>query len=314
MYGVRMVRDPPNGVTGRRLATIIRAHHPKPITLRGSTFTWGKRTYVIGILNVTGDSFSGDGILDPETAVAHGRYLVANGADIVDVGGESTRPGASPLGAGEERRRVAPVVRRLREEVQVPISIDTYRAEVADAALDAGADIVNDVWGFRRDPALASVVARHGAAVIAMHNRVAAPTTDSALGGYFSEVDYRDLLGEIASELRESVAILTEAGVPQERVILDPGIGFGKTPDQNLQLLAQLYELHALERPILVGTSRKSVIGVTLGLPATERIEGTAATVALAIRQGADLIRVHDLPAMARVARATDAIVRSGPC
>jgi len=265
----------------------------------------------MGIVNVTDDSFSGDGLLDPTEAVARGLYLAANGADILDVGGESTRPGATPLLPSEERRRVLPVIAELRRHVTIPISVDTYRAEVADAALEAGAAIVNDVWGFRRDPDLAGVVARHCAVAVAMHNRAAAAVQEESVGGYFRSVEYDDVVAQVCADLTNSIETLTASGVPHDRIIVDPGIGFGKTPAQNLELLARLDELLSLERPILVGTSRKSVIGVTLGLPPDQRIEGTAATVALAIRQGADVVRVHDLPTMARVARMTDAVVRT---
>jgi dihydropteroate synthase len=283
----------------------------EPSVCGSTTFAWGTRTFLMGILNVTDDSFSGDGVLGLEAAVERGCLLAANGADIVDVGGESTRPGASPIEVAEELRRVIPVIRRLRERLMIPISIDTYRAAVAESALEAGASIVNDVWGFQKDPELAATVARHGACAVATHNRAASPTRTD-LGGFFGYVDYTDLLAEIAHGLRQSLELLTAAGVARERIILDPGIGFGKTPEQNLQLLARLYVLRSLGRPLLVGTSRKSVIGLALGLPPDQRVEGTAATVALAIRQGADVVRVHDLPAMAYVARMTDAVVRGG--
>ena len=275
-----------------------------------TTFLWGARTYVMGIVNVTPDSFSGDGLLDPAAAIARGLFLADNGADILDVGGESTRPGSKPIAADEERRRVVPVIESLARQTQVPISVDTYRAETAEAALEAGAAMVNDVWGFRRDAALAGVVARRGACAVAMHNRRAAATRDQALGGFFPKVEYTDLLASIVTELLESVDILVHAGVPLERVIVDPGIGFGKTPTQNLELLRRLGELRALGRPILIGPSRKSFIGLALGLPPDQRVEGTAATVALGIANGADLVRVHDLPAIARVARMADVIVR----
>jgi dihydropteroate synthase len=277
---------------------------------RGCAFAWGLRTYVMGIVNVTPDSFSGDGRLEVEEAIRHGEELAAGGADILDVGGESTRPGAAPVTKAEELARVIPVIRGLRSRLTLPISVDTYRAEVAAAALAAGACMVNDVWGGLRDPDLPGVVARSGAWIVAMHNRTAPATVDAQVGSYFPEVDYDDLIEEVAAGLRHSIAILREAGVQPERIILDPGIGFGKSPEQNLEILARLAELRALGFPLLLGTSRKSVIGVTLSLPPEDRLEGTAATVALGIRHGADIVRVHDLPAMARVARMTDAIVR----
>lgn len=265
----------------------------------------------MGIVNVTPDSFSGDGIQDPDAAVAHGVFLAAHGADVLDVGGESTRPGSTAVDAEEELRRVLPVIRELHRRVEIPISVDTYRASTAEAALGAGATIVNDVWGFQRDPDLASVVARHGAHAVAMHNRRGAATSAARVGSFFPQMDYADLLGDIIRGLEESVHVLTEAGVPRERIMVDPGIGFGKTPQQNLELLQRLEELRRLDLPLLVGPSRKSFIGLALGgLPPDERIEGTAAVVALAIAKGVDVVRVHDLPAMARVARMADAIVR----
>jgi dihydropteroate synthase len=275
-------------------------------------FVWGARTYIMGIVNVTPDSFSGDGVLDPEGAVAHALSLAASGADVLDVGGESTRPGSTPVDPEEELRRVVPVIRELRRRTDLPISVDTYRASTAEAALAAGASIVNDVWGFQRDPELAAVVAQHGAHAVAMHNRRGTARSAQRVGGFFPEVEYADLLGDILSGLRESVRVLEDAGVPRERVIVDPGIGFGKTPTQNVELLRRLDELRALQLPLLVGPSRKSFIGLALGgVPPADRVEGTAAVVALAIAKGADIVRVHDLPAMARVARMADALVRT---
>lgn len=281
------------------------------VTLRG-TFAprWGTRTYVMGIVNVTPDSFSGDGLMDPILAVDHALHLAEHGADILDVGGESSRPGGTPVEADEELARIIPVIQALRDRTDLPISIDTRRAEVAEAALGAGATIVNDVWGFRSDPDLAGVAARGGAWAVAVHNRHAAAATVPGLGGFFPQVPYDDVVAEVVGELRGSVAVLLDAGVPEEKIIVDPGIGFGKSPEQNLQLLARLSELRSLGRPILLGASRKSTIGLVLGLPPTDREEGTAAAVALGIQNGADIVRVHDLPAMARVARMADAIVR----
>jgi dihydropteroate synthase len=264
----------------------------------------------MGILNVTPDSFSGDGLPNPLSAVDRGLQLIANGADILDIGGESTRPGAEPVPVVEELRRVVPVLKAVRERTSIPISVDTSRALVAEAALAAGADMVNDVWGFRRDPDLAEVVARYRALAVAMHYRAAPATSADVIGGFFDGVVYDDLMSEIAASLRGSLDILQTAGVPVEHVILDPGIGFGKTPEQNLELMRRLQELRALGRPLLIGPSRKSFIGMTLGLPPEDRVEGTAAAVALGIRGGADVVRAHDLPAMARVARMADAVVR----
>jgi len=275
-----------------------------------SVFTWGARTYVMGILNVTTDSFSGDGVIEVSQAVERGVQLEAEGADIVDVGGESTRPGSSPIGKDEELRRVIQVIEQLRDRIRVPISVDTYRAAVADAALAAGARIVNDVWGFKRDPELAGVVARRGACAVAMHNRSGRVQHAPGLGGFFPEVAYGDVVADVRASLESSVAILAAAGVPLRSIIADPGLGFGKTPKQNLQLLARLRELTVLGQPLLIGPSRKSFVGLSLNLPPAERIEGTAATVAIGILNGADVVRVHDVRSMRRVARATDHMVR----
>jgi dihydropteroate synthase len=264
----------------------------------------------MGVVNVTPDSFSGDGIVDPRLAIEHAMYLAENGADILDIGGESSRPGGTPVSPKEELSRVIPVIEGLRGRVGVPISVDTRRASVAAAATAAGASIVNDVWGFRADDQLASVVAQSGAWAVAMHNRHAVPERTERVGGYFPRVAYNDLVEEIIADLQASVDLLRRAGVPDGRIIVDPGIGFGKTPQQNLELLRRLREFRSLGFPLLIGTSRKSTIGLVLDLPPSERVEGTAATVTIAIQNGADVVRVHDLPAMARVARMADAIVR----
>ncbi len=301
-------------------------------------FRWGSRTYVMGILNITPDSFSGDGLLTPasppppsqiltqeergsgsggapavlEQALELGRRHVAAGADILDVGGESTRPGAQPVGAAEEMERVLPVIRALAKELDAWISIDTYKAQVAEAALQAGAKMVNDVWGLRADPDLARVVARYRVPVVLMHNRSSWAHAEirSRLGGRYIGMAYENLLEDIKRELLESVAIAHAAGVTDEQIILDPGIGFGKTVEQNLELLNRLGEIRALGYPVLLGPSRKSFIGYTLDLPPDQRVEGTAAAVAVGIARGADVVRVHDVAVMVRVARMTDAIVR----
>ena len=282
----------------------------------GRLFEWGKRTYVMGILNVTPDSFSGDGLMAAGdfvgAALALAERFVEEGADILDVGGESTRPGSAPIPAEEELRRVMPVVERLAREFDVPISIDTYKAEVARRALDAGAHMVNDVWGLRMDPELAGLVAERGVPVVVMHNRSRPKDAvqEERLGGRYVGVEYEDLMADIIRELRGSVQIALDAGVAWEKIIVDPGLGFGKTVEQNLEIMDRLGELKVLGRPILVDTSRKSFIGYTLDLPPEERLEGTAATVALCIARGADIVRVHDVKEMVRVARMTDAIVR----
>ncbi|MBF8267786.1 MAG: Dihydropteroate synthase [Dehalococcoidia bacterium] len=258
---------------------------------------WGKRTYIMGIVNVTPDSFSGDGLgYDVEAALEEALRFQAEGADIIDVGGESTRPGSTPLDASEEMRRVIPVVRRLASRLRVPISVDTYKSEVAQEALDAGASMLNDVWGLKHDSSLATLAARVGVPIVLMHNQ--------------RGTAYSDLVPDVLGSLKASMDRALEAGVLVENVILDPGIGFGKTAEHNLEILRRLEEIKGLGRPILVGTSRKSTIGLVLDLPVEERLEGTAATVALAIARGADVVRVHDVRAMARVARMADAIVR----
>ena len=260
-------------------------------------FHWGSRTYLMGIVNVTPDSFSGDGVTDLETAVAQAQQMEQDGADLIDIGGESTRPEtwAGPgLSAGEELARVIPVVQRVAATVKVPVSIDTYKADVATRALEAGARLVNDVWALRRDPQMAAAVSRAGVPVVLMHNKPG--------GGY------HNLLEEIAASLRESIELGQAAGIPEDRIILDPGIGFGKTREENLEIIRRLPELRRLGFPLLIGPSRKSFIGKTLDLPAGERLEGTAAAVALSIAGGADIVRVHDVKPMVRVARMADAI------
>jgi len=276
-----------------------------------TTLTWGTKTYVMGILNATPDSFSGDGLgVNTAAMVERGVQFVAEGADILDIGGESTRPGAAFVSEADEIARVVPVIAALAARVSVPLSVDTSRAAVAEAALTVGATMVNDVWGLYRDPALAAVVAHAGAALVLMHNRVA-PVTVSHLGGHYERVIYaEDILAEIRVWLMTGIARAKAAGVPRSQLLVDPGIGFGKTPAQNLEVMHRLGELRTLGLPILLGTSRKSFIGLTLGLPVEERLEGTAATVALGIAAGADVVRVHDVRAMSRVARMSDAIVR----
>ena len=280
---------------------------------------WGTRTYAMGIVNCTPDSFSGDGLLDPERAIAHGLRLAEEGADLLDVGGESTRPGAAPVTAAEELRRVLPVVTALAASAGVPIAVDTSRATVAEAALAAGATVVNDVWALGRDPALAGVVSRQGAAAVLMHNRAAAAAI-GARGGHYPRVEYDrgDVVAVIGAALAGYVTRVEAAGVPRDRLIIDPGIGFGKTVEQNLALLRRLGELKARPAlrglPLLLGASRKSVIGLTLDLPVEERLEGTLATLALGVAQGIDIVRVHDVRAAVRCCRMADAIVRGrGP-
>jgi dihydropteroate synthase len=271
----------------------------------------------MGIINVTPDSFSGDGLAHGrsplvEAALAQARLFVDAGVDILDVGGESTRPDAPWVTADEELERVAPVIEALRAEFDTPISIDTYKAAVAEAALRLGADIVNDVWGFRADPEIAAVTARYRAPAILMNNRAAwAPKPiRPQLGSLPFGRPYQDLLADVCRELLESAALALAAGVPRTAIILDPGVGFGKTVAENLALVDRLGEIRALGYPVLLGPSRKSFIGKTLDLPPDQRLEGTAAAVAIGIARGADIIRVHDVELMLRVTRMADAIVR----
>ena len=292
----------------------------KALQIGQTRFDWGARTYVMGILNITPDSFSGDGLLTVEVenaglegAIQQARQFLAAGADILDVGGESTRPGSKVVSADEELERVLPVVSALvREFPGVVVSIDTYKAVVAEQVLAAGAQLLNDVWGLRADPLLAEVAARHNAPVILMHNR-SKPTNAQVqenLGGRYVGMQYDDLLADVNRELLESVALARQAGIPDEHIMLDPGIGFGKTVEQNLELLNRLGEIRQLGFPVLLGPSRKSFIGYTLNLPPHQRLEGTAAAISVGIVRGADIIRVHDVEFMTRVARMTDAIVR----
>jgi dihydropteroate synthase len=290
----------------------------KPLKLGKYSFDWGARTYVMGILNITPDSFSGDGIIAQgdavEVATEQARDFLTSGADILDVGGESTRPGSEPLDAEAEMERVIPVVQALSKEFpDALVSIDTYKATVVEEALKAGARIVNDVWALRADPALAGVVAKQDVPVILMHNRSnpASVEVRAQLGNAYIGAEYDDLLEDVKRELMDSVKLAKQAGVPDERIILDPGIGFGKTVSHNLELIRRLDEIRALGYPVLLGPSRKSFIGFTLDLPADQRIEGTAAAVCVGITRGADIIRVHDVEYMVRVAKMTDAIVRS---
>jgi dihydropteroate synthase len=280
---------------------------------------WGKKTYLMGILNITPDSFSGDGLLQPaqnrQAVLEQARTFAAAGADMLDIGGESTRPGALPVSTDEELERVVPVIELLvKEGLDVIISVDTYKAAVAEAALNAGAHWVNDVWGLRADPAMAEVVARFQAPVVLMHNRSQPKLAEvqERLGGRYVGTDYTDLIPDVCAELMHSVQLAHLAGISDKRIILDPGIGFGKTVQQNLFLLNHLDQIKALGYPVLLGPSRKSFIGYTLDLPVEERFEGTAAAVVVGMLRGADVIRVHDVAQMARVIKMTDAIIRAG--
>jgi dihydropteroate synthase len=273
-------------------------------------FRWGTRTYVMGILNVTPDSFSGDGLLPagpvgtdaPESdgvaaAVSQARAMAEEGADLLDIGGESTRPGHARVDADEELRRVVPVVRAVRDALPgMPLTIDTTKPPVAQAALEAGADAINDVWGVSGDDALSRLAAERHVPIVLMHNR--------------AEPRYNDLMQEILADLRASIDQAMTAGVPATDILIDPGFGFGKTAEQNIELLRELAILRGLKRPILLGTSRKSTLGKILDLPPEERVEATIATTVLGIAAGVDLVRVHDVRANVRAARIADAVVR----
>ena len=278
---------------------------PAPTRVRSTVFTWGTRTYVMGILNVTFDSFSGDGLIAHggrefvNQAVEQARRMIEEGADMLDVGGQSTRPGHSDIPLDHELARVVPVIRAVREIApDVPLSIDTTRAAVAAAALDAGADIVNDVWGVSADKEMLSLASERGVPIVLMHNR--------------EQPRYRNVVAEVLADLSRALDAALAAGVAWESTIVDPGIGFGKTAEQNLAVLHDLHLLATLGRPVLLGTSRKSTIGKVLDLPADERVEGTTATTALGVAAGVDIVRVHDVQPNVRVARMADAIVRGG--
>ncbi|MFC1919024.1 dihydropteroate synthase [Chloroflexota bacterium] len=275
---------------------------------QNTEFRWGERTYIMGIINLSPDSFSGDGVANPDAAVAQAHSFVSQGADILDIGGESTRPGSASVSSDEEIERVVPVIRRLAREVTVPLSIDTYKSKVALPALEAGAAIINDQWGLKKSPQLAELAAGRGIPIILMSNQ-------RDKGGYDASIQrdtayYQDLMGEVTSSLRASLNLALSLGVPRENIILDPGIGFGKTWQGDLEIIRRLDELKELGRPVLIGPSRKSFIGQVLNLPADERLEGNAAAIAIGIAKGADIVRVHDVQQMVRVCRMSDAIIR----
>jgi Dihydropteroate synthase (EC 2.5.1.15) len=276
----------------------------------GSVFHWGKRTYIMGVINLSPDSFSGDGLRDIEAAAAKAKRLVAEGADIIDLGGESTRPGSAPVSVDEELHRVIPVLKRLTKEISLPLSVDTYKLEVAHHALDAGASMINDVWGLKKEPKLAELAAQKKVPIVLMSNqRRSRPC--------------HDIVAAVIADLQRAIEQALSMGVPWENIIVDPGIGFGKTQEQNLEILRRLEELKTLGRPVLLGSSRKSVIGWVLDLsleqrlegaafipPADQRLQGTAATIAIGIAKGVDIVRVHDVQEMARVCKMSDAIIR----
>lgn len=269
----------------------------KSMLIGDKEWQWGKRTYIMGILNVTPDSFSDGGhFYDVDSAVAHARQMVEEGADIIDVGGESTRPGFKPVSADEEINRVVPVVQRLAQELDIPISIDTYKAKTAIAAIEAGADMINDIWGFKADMDMAAVAAKYKVPICLMHNK--------------NEAVYNNLIEDVLTELKQSLDIALNAGVEAGNIIVDPGIGFGKTWEHNLAIMRHLEEFKRLDYPILLGTSRKSFIGRVLDLPVDDRLEGTLATTVVGIVKGVDIVRVHDVKPNKRVAVMTDAMVR----
>jgi len=266
-------------------------------------FRWGEKTYIMGVVNLSPDSFSGDGIGgDIERTVEQARRMVEEGADIIDVGGESTRPGTEPLSikeVDEELGLVIPAIERLVKEISVPISIDTYKSRVAVSALEAGACVINDIWGLKKDPALARLAAEKGVPVILMANERDAPPKTG-------------IVARVMADLQNGIDIAQAAGVPPQNIIVDPGIGFGKTLEQNLELVNRLAELKALGKPILLGTSRKSMIGLVLDQPPDKRIEGNLAVTAIGIANGADIVRVHDVKETGLVCRMSDAIIRRG--
>jgi dihydropteroate synthase len=260
----------------------------------GRRFHWGSRVSVMGIVNATPDSFSGDGVPDPDAAVRQALRMIDEGADIIDVGGESTRPGHEPVTAEEELRRVLPVLRRLCPVATVPVSIDTWKQEVAEAGVAAGAAIVNDIWGLQRSPGLAALAAERGLGLVLMHNQ--------------RGTAYGDLMADVIASLRRSLAAALAAGVPRERVILDPGIGFGKTSEQGVEVLRRFAELASLDQPLLVGPSRKSYLGRIFGQPPGDRLPGTIASVTAAVLRGADIVRVHDVADVVRAVRVAEAL------
>lgn len=263
------------------------------------TLDYGKKTIVMGILNATPDSFSDGGKYSHrDLAVKHALAMVENGADIIDVGGESTRPGFDPVPEDEELKRVLPIIEAISKEVDVPISIDTYKAEVARQAIGAGAHIINDVWGAKADPQMASVAAETEAPIILMHNR--------------KDMEYTSFFRDVLNDLYESITLVKSAGVKDEKIILDPGIGFAKDLNYNLQMMRDLDKLVAIGYPVLLGTSKKRMIGTILDLPVEERTEGTGATVCYGIQKGCQMIRIHDVKEMSRMAKMMDALMGKG--
>ena len=261
-------------------------------------FDYGKRTYIMGILNVTPDSFSDGGdFSNIDIAVNHAKEMINEGADIIDLGGESTRPGHSYVDADEEKRRILPVIKRLKEEIKVPISVDTYKSDVAQEALELGVEMINDIWGLTKDSNMANIVAKYDAYICIMHNQ--------------DGTEYnKDIMESIKEFLQDSIDLALKSGIKKEKIVLDPGIGFGKTFEQNLEVLKRLDEIKTLGYPVLLGTSRKSVIGNVLNVEPKQRLEGTIATTVLGIRDGVDIVRVHDVKENLKAAKMADAIYR----
>jgi len=287
------------------------------LLIRGSEYQLESRTHVMAIINVTPDSFSGDGLsTDLDHVKDRIRHVIEQGADLIDIGGESTRPGAVPVSVNDELSRILPVIEVCRQETDLPISIDTYKSAVAREALNAGADLINDVWSFQSDPGMGSLVAETGCPVILMHNRQA-NATQSEIGAHYDEVSYDDVVDTVRIELAQSIRIAKEIGIDESQIIIDPGIGFGKTPEQNLDLLLRLTELKSLGHPLLLGVSRKSVVAHAMasnssGIPKTDdhTVGGTCAANAIGIFRGANMIRVHDVAHGVAVARMTDSIMK----
>jgi dihydropteroate synthase len=287
---------------------VLHAEASNPLAMRigNRMFHFGETTYLVGILNVTPDSFSDGGkFLDGSKAIARAEELAAEGADIIDIGGESSRPGASPVSAEEEKKRVIPIIEKIAGKLNIPLSIDTAKAEVAEAALSSGAAMVNDISGLHFDPKMAGVIAKYKCPVCIMHIKGMPKSMQET-------PQYHDLMGEIITYLNEGLAIAKRAGILHEQIIVDPGIGFGKTLLHNLEILRSLKELRTFRCPILVGPSRKSLIGQVLNLPVEERLEGSVAVAVLAVVYGADFLRVHDVRQVKRAVKMADAAVRNG--
>ena len=282
---------------------------PKITTIGRKEFRWGERTYVMGIINMSPESFSGDGLTQLDAAVEQAKRFADEGADILDAGGESTKPGLPEIPENEEAKRVIPLIEKLSGKVKIPISIDTSRYEVARQALEAGALMINDQWGLKKELRLGELAAKYDVPIVLMSNQRDIGSYDAKAGR--DTADYEDVMQAVTRNLQNSITTATEAGVLGKNIIIDPGIGFGHTWQQDIEIIQRLRELKKFGKPVLIGTSRKSLIKMVLKLPANDRVEGTAATVAISIANGADIVRVHDVKQMVRVCRMTDAIIRT---